>query len=474
VSQILTKFFNFRPFQTFFFPFFIISFTFCRRFSTRGSQIRVIHTMADSAADARPESGDQPASEKQVREAGQEIAAVFSDESDSENRNGDAEDKEDDDEERTQNKRVQPRKDTLDRDEDSQAEETSDEDDSDKKKRKSGKRASSVFLDPAVREAYSTQATTLLKRMEDAAIADREVLEQALRTKKPGKASAKLRLLPEVQAVCKRPALRGPLVAQGLLGRLREWLDPLDEQRTMLPAVDIRTAVLEILLQLPLEGEVSGMQDAGDFVGVTYDLLTAAGIGKTVMMLSRHPSETEANKIRCRQLIRRFEKLLDGLRGPSSSSSSSAAAAGGAANAASASGAGEDSQLKQQRARLAAQQRRERDIEEDAEISKFGSMREYLKWKSMREQQEMDDNPLSKRRRAQTQSAAMFDRDVAEAICPQLNKDLGDEPSRKRARPEEAPSAGAGEFYRRMGRGAAGKKAKKSAISGPSLHGTND
>eukprot|EP00762_Andalucia_godoyi_P003178 ANDGO_01096.mRNA.1 IWS1-like protein len=158
----------------------------------------------------------------------------------------------------------------------------------------------------------SEEANKLLMKMSEAAAEDRAVMEQNLRGQNSsGNAMAvsKLRMLPEVRDTCQKIHLRNALIGQGLLSLFKDWLDPLDEAKELLPSVNVRTVLLDILATFPLRNEIMNEKKLV-FQGISLDDVVNSGIGKIVSLLLKHPKETEENKRKALRLKQRIEALL--------------------------------------------------------------------------------------------------------------------------------------------------------------------
>ncbi|CAD6197110.1 unnamed protein product [Caenorhabditis auriculariae] len=122
----------------------------------------------------------------------------------------------------------------------------------------------------------------LVERMKAAAKADRTSNME----RKP--AFQKVRMLPEVKAMLLKANMTDVLVENGMMDVISEWLAPLPDK--CLPALDIRLTVLK-LLHNPR------------FWKLDRSVLKKSGLGKAVMLLYKHPSETKENKSIANKLI---------------------------------------------------------------------------------------------------------------------------------------------------------------------------
>jgi len=148
--------------------------------------------------------------------------------------------------------------------------------------------------------ADENMVQNFVEKMEQAHKEDKE----ALKNKKPG--LAKVKLLPEVQSFFQKQYVReslftekndgeGTSIAPGgvsILKQCRKWLAPLPDGS--LPNLKIRDGLLKSLEKLDL-GE---------------ELLRKSGIGKAVMVLSKHRTESQQNKKICRALIQKWSRPI--------------------------------------------------------------------------------------------------------------------------------------------------------------------
>lgn len=172
--------------------------------------------------------------------------------------------------------------------------------------------------------AFNEVCRVFIDKMYQAAQKDVEILARSQESSSagmgPGVALEKVRMLPEVRSTCGKVRLRRALVSNGLLLAFKQWLDPIDKDRRILPSLDVRSTLLEILLDLPVEG-VLDKSGTADWEGVSYDQLVESRIGQTLRLLMQHPKETGENREKARTLLRRFEKLLTPFAPVSSGSS---------------------------------------------------------------------------------------------------------------------------------------------------------
>ncbi|EPY28236.1 hypothetical protein STCU_05233 [Strigomonas culicis] len=146
--------------------------------------------------------------------------------------------------------------------------------------------------------------------MRSARLAD----EAALQRQQP--ALHRVGLLETVQAQCLRRNMIEPLVDKRLLEELSYWLYDFGTKEPAPYA--LRTAALDILLQLPLEGEIEvktnrrGEEDLTAFHGVTCEQLRATSIGAAINALRMHANELKSNRSKCVLLLQRFSRLFSG------------------------------------------------------------------------------------------------------------------------------------------------------------------
>eukprot|EP00271_Cylindrocystis_brebissonii_P002398 TRINITY_DN129_c0_g1_i1.p1 TRINITY_DN129_c0_g1~~TRINITY_DN129_c0_g1_i1.p1 ORF type:complete len:671 (-),score=262.62 TRINITY_DN129_c0_g1_i1:253-2265(-) len=100
----------------------------------------------------------------------------------------------------------------------------------------------------------------------------------------------KLKMLPYMKEMMRKKPLQSELIQRGVLTELKNWLEPLPD--SSLPNTNIRTAILEILAELPI--------DANQF---DHKMQLKKGLGKSVMFLARMPDETPYNRKLARELV---------------------------------------------------------------------------------------------------------------------------------------------------------------------------
>ncbi|KAL0489110.1 hypothetical protein AKO1_009039 [Acrasis kona] len=158
-------------------------------------------------------------------------------------------------------------------------------------------------------EAASKVASlTLITRMNDAYQAD----EKAKSDRKPQ--IHKLALLPEITKQSSKIFMHNALLNDEFLTVLAEWINL--QRDGSLPNVNIRTAVLKILTELPCAGESKVYQNGGgeeDFDGIDKDHLKESKINKLVRILAEHPKEIPQNKRLANNLLQRWSRVMHGL-----------------------------------------------------------------------------------------------------------------------------------------------------------------
>lgn len=94
----------------------------------------------------------------------------------------------------------------------------------------------------------------------------------------------KLRMLPDVQDMLSNQSIHNEFLDGGLLGVFKAWIEPMPDGS--LPNITVRTAVLKLLAQLPIDIAFEGRKEQ----------LKKSGLGKVVMFLFKLPDETAANR----------------------------------------------------------------------------------------------------------------------------------------------------------------------------------
>ncbi|XP_024379704.1 protein IWS1 homolog 1 [Physcomitrium patens] len=116
------------------------------------------------------------------------------------------------------------------------------------------------------------------------------------RAQKP--AIEKLKMLPELWTVLQKRQLQMEFLDRGVLSSLKNWLEPLPDGS--LPNMNIRTTLLKLLTDLPIDVEMFERREQ----------LKKSGLGKVVMFLSRLPEETPANKKLARDLVDKWSRPI--------------------------------------------------------------------------------------------------------------------------------------------------------------------
>lgn len=120
----------------------------------------------------------------------------------------------------------------------------------------------------------------MLKQMKEAAEEDR-ILNQC------GKAATKkMRMLPSVVTHLRKHDLQSIFIDCGVLPAMKDWLTPLPDNS--LPHINIREALLKVLL---------------DFPPLDKGALKVSGVGRSVMLLYKHPKESRENKKMAQKII---------------------------------------------------------------------------------------------------------------------------------------------------------------------------
>jgi len=106
----------------------------------------------------------------------------------------------------------------------------------------------------------------------------------------------KLKMLNEVDTELRKKHVQHAFIENSGLASLAKWLKPLPDGS--IPNVKVRQTLLEIL-------EL--------FKDIDVDYLKESGIGKSVMILSKHPMETVGNKKIAATLIERWSRPIFGI-----------------------------------------------------------------------------------------------------------------------------------------------------------------
>eukprot|EP00977_Amphora_coffeiformis_P012989 scaffold3330_cov164-Amphora_coffeaeformis.AAC.21 len=144
-------------------------------------------------------------------------------------------------------------------------------------KRKKREKKSTLELEDEVKE--------FVGRMEAAAEQDEEAVVQ----RRPG--MKKLGMLNEVVDMMKKQDYQSYLIEFDLLSVIRRWIQPLPNGQ--LGNVTVRTKLLDAVANMP---------------GIHPNALKRSELGKTVMLLHKHPKETPALKRQTRDLIEQWSR----------------------------------------------------------------------------------------------------------------------------------------------------------------------
>mmetsp|Transcript_16222 Transcript_16222/g.50966 ORF Transcript_16222/g.50966 Transcript_16222/m.50966 type:complete len:465 (+) Transcript_16222:81-1475(+) len=169
----------------------------------------------------------------------------------------------------------------------SEAEEMEEEEDLEKSL-KAGKKKKKALSHSQTKEIVDN----FLSRMEVAAESD----NLANRSSKP--AVNKLKMVKEMKDMLSKVHFQMDFLDQGVLGVLKAWLEPLPDGS--LPNLNVRTAVLEVLQQLPVEMELEERREQ----------LKKSGLGKVVMFLFKLPDETKPNRAMAKQLVEKWSRPI--------------------------------------------------------------------------------------------------------------------------------------------------------------------
>ncbi|XP_068668397.1 protein IWS1 homolog 1-like [Aristolochia californica] len=151
-----------------------------------------------------------------------------------------------------------------------------------KKKKKTEKTAAEVAL----------IVEHLLAELEVTAEEDAELNRQS----KP--AINKLKKLPLLIGVLSKKQLQQEFLDHGVLTLLKNWLEPLPDGS--LPNINIRTAILQILSDFPIDLEQYDRRDQ----------LKKSGLGKVIMFLSKSDEETTSNRKLAKELVDKWSRPI--------------------------------------------------------------------------------------------------------------------------------------------------------------------
>ncbi|MCO5606617.1 hypothetical protein L7F22_060805 [Adiantum nelumboides] len=131
-----------------------------------------------------------------------------------------------------------------------------------------------------------------MARLEVAAEEDAELNRQS----KP--AINKLELLPSLLNVLSKRQLQQEFLDRGVLSVLKNWLEPLPDGS--LPNMTIRSALLKLLTELPIDVELDERREQ----------LKKSGLGKVIMFLSKSDEEGSANRKLARDLVDKWSRPI--------------------------------------------------------------------------------------------------------------------------------------------------------------------
>ncbi|KAI0514229.1 hypothetical protein KFK09_010264 [Dendrobium nobile] len=108
----------------------------------------------------------------------------------------------------------------------------------------------------------------------------------------------KLQKLPFLIDVLSKKKLQLEFLDHGVLTLLKNWLEPLPDGS--LPNMNIRTAILKLLSEFPIDLEQYDRREQ----------LKKSGLGKVIMFLSRSDEETKANRKLAKELVDRWSRPI--------------------------------------------------------------------------------------------------------------------------------------------------------------------
>ncbi|KAF6137816.1 hypothetical protein GIB67_040524 [Kingdonia uniflora] len=108
----------------------------------------------------------------------------------------------------------------------------------------------------------------------------------------------KLKKLPLLTEVLSKKQLQLEFLDHGVLTLLKNWLEPLPDGS--LPNINIRTAILKILTDFPLDLELVDRKEQ----------LKKSGLGKVIMFLSRSDEETTGNRKLAKELVDKWSRPI--------------------------------------------------------------------------------------------------------------------------------------------------------------------
>lgn len=146
------------------------------------------------------------------------------------------------------------------------------------------KKQKEILPSSAEKEAFVNE---LKKKMSSAVLSDTGASSRG----EP--ATAKLKLLDAVKSAVNLRILHDTMLESGILNQLKEWIEPKGQ---VLPSLEVRSAIYELLMILPCEA----------------DHLKQSGIGVTIMSLLKHPSEIIPNKKILKNMIEKWTRPIFG------------------------------------------------------------------------------------------------------------------------------------------------------------------
>ncbi|KAJ4958948.1 hypothetical protein NE237_026059 [Protea cynaroides] len=108
----------------------------------------------------------------------------------------------------------------------------------------------------------------------------------------------KLKKLPLLTEVLSKKQLQQEFLDHGVLTLLKNWLEPLPDGS--LPNINIRTAILKILNDFPIDLEQYDRREQ----------LKKSGLGKVIMFLSRSDEETTSNRKLAKDLVDKWSRPI--------------------------------------------------------------------------------------------------------------------------------------------------------------------
>uniref|UniRef100_A0A0D6R9G8 TFIIS N-terminal domain-containing protein n=1 Tax=Araucaria cunninghamii TaxID=56994 RepID=A0A0D6R9G8_ARACU len=170
-----------------------------------------------------------------------------------------------------------------------QAEEGEEDDDINKLFKSGKKKKKGVDRTP---EETAMLVEQFMAKLEVAAEEDAELNRQS----KP--AINKLKMLPVLTEVLSKRQLQQEFLDRGVLSVLKNWLEPLPDG--CLPNTNVRTALLKILTDLPIDVEQYDRKEQ----------LKKSGLGKVIMFLSKSDEEIQSNRKLARDLVDKWSRPI--------------------------------------------------------------------------------------------------------------------------------------------------------------------